>query len=258
MIPERTDASRNERRSADEDLRLRVDGVTAYYGDAQVLKGVSLQVRKNEVVAILGSNGAGKTTLLKTLTGLLRPRQGKIAFGADSLVGLSSDQIVGKGVACVPEGRQLFGEMTVADNLLLGTYCLDQENRNRMTGERQKMVFGLFPILEERLLQKAMTLSGGEQQMLALGRALMADPKLLILDEPSLGISPILVLEMMRVLKLICRDLGVSVLLVEQNARAAMRIADYVYVLERGEITLQNVPGELMSSQTIQAAYLGG
>ena len=258
MTTGRPDPSRNDRSSAHQEVQLLVDGVTAFYGDAQVLKGVSLRVRKNEVVAILGSNGAGKTTLLKTLTGLLRPRQGKIVFGGESMVGLASDQIVGKGVASVPEGRQLFGEMTVADNLLLGTYSLSQETRNRMTVERKQMVFGLFPVLNERQEQKAMTLSGGEQQMLALGRALMADPKLLILDEPSLGISPILVMEMMRVLKRICGDLGVSVLLVEQNAKAAMKIADYVYVLERGEITLEDVPAALMSSQTIQAAYLGG
>ena len=258
MMAHRPEPSPDDRRSATEGVQLLVEGVTAYYGDAQVLRGVSLRVRDNEVVAILGSNGAGKTTLLKTLTGLLGPREGRIAFAGESLLGLRSDQIVGKGVASVPEGRQLFGEMTVADNLLLGTYSLDQETRNRMTAERRQMVYALFPILKERQLQKAMTLSGGEQQMLALGRALMADPKLLILDEPSLGISPILVVEMMRVLKLICAELGVSVLLVEQNAKAAMKIADYVYVLERGEITLENVPGKLMTSQTIQAAYLGG
>ncbi len=241
-----------------EGAQLLIEGVTAYYGDAEVLKGVSLLVRPNEVVAILGSNGAGKTTLLKTLTGLLKPRRGKIVFCGESLVGLPSNQVVRKGIASVPEGRQLFAEMTVSENLLLGTYPLAKKGRRRMLPDRQEMVFNLFPILKERRQQKAMTLSGGEQQMLALGRALMADPKLLVLDEPSLGIAPILVMEMMRVLKVICRDLSVAVLLVEQNARAAMKIADYVYVLERGQVTLQNIPKELMSSETIKAAYLGG
>ena len=257
-MSERSDALVPGAGTAGSDDQLIAEGITAYYGDAQVLKGVSLRVRKKELVAILGSNGAGKTTLLKTLIGLLRPREGKIVFGGESLVGLSSHQIVRKGLASVPEGRQLFGEMSVADNLVLGTYCLGANIRTQMIAHRKNLVFDMFPVLKERQQQKAMTLSGGEQQMLALGRALMADPKTLVLDEPSLGISPILVTEMMRVLKAICTDLGISVLLVEQNAKAAMKVADYVYVLERGAVALEDVPAELMSSQTMQAAYLGG
>jgi branched-chain amino acid transport system ATP-binding protein len=232
--------------------------ISAFYGDAQVLKDVSLTMKPSEIVALLGSNGAGKTTLLKTLTGLLRIRRGRIILDNESIDGLPAHKIIRRGIASVPEGRQLFGTLSVSDNLLLGTYPLKKQERNRMLTERLAMVFQLFPILKERRQQQSQTLSGGEQQMLALGRALMSDPKVLALDEPSLGLSPILVKEMMKLLREICQKLGVSILLVEQNARAALKIADYIYILERGEVTLEGSAQEIASSSNIQAAYLGG
>ncbi|MBW2615693.1 MAG: ABC transporter ATP-binding protein [Deltaproteobacteria bacterium] len=236
---------------------LVVEDVSAFYGDAQALKNICLTVNSNEIVAVLGSNGAGKTTLLKTLTGLLGIRSGKITFKNETITDMPPDKIIRKGVASVPEGRQLFGTMSVSDNLLLGTYSLTKSERKDMLEARSEMIFKLFPVLKSRLQQQSETLSGGEQQMLALGRALMSNPRLLALDEPSLGLSPLLVKEMMKMLKLISRELGVSILLVEQNARAAIKIADYVYVLERGEITLRNTAEEVMASERIQSAYLG-
>ncbi len=234
-----------------------METISAFYGDAQVLNDVSLAVKPSEIVALLGSNGAGKTTLLRTLTGLLPVRRGRIILDNEPINGLPASKIIRKGVASVPEGRQLFGTLSVADNLLLGTYPLKREEREKMLSDRLGMVFRLFPVLKERHRQQSQTLSGGEQQMLALGRALMSNPKLLALDEPSLGLSPILVKEMMKLLKVICQELRVSILLVEQNARAAFRIADYVYILERGEVIMEGSAQEMASSQNIQSAYLG-
>ncbi len=244
--------SRTERRS-----QLSMEKISAFYGDAQALKDVSLTVKRSEIVALLGSNGAGKTTLLRTLIGILPVRAGKIILDNEPINGLPANKIIRKRVASVPEGRQLFGSMSVADNLLLGTYPLKRKDRERMLSERLTMVFTLFPVLRERRQQHSQTLSGGEQQMLALGRALMSDPKLLALDEPSLGLSPILVKEMMKLLKLISEELGVSILLVEQNARAALRVSDYVYILERGEMTIEGSAPEITASRNIQSAYLG-
>lgn len=240
------------------ETRLMVDSISTFYGEAQALKNVSLEVKSHEVVAILGSNGAGKTTLLKTITGLLAPRTGTITFEQEQINGSPAHAIIRKGVASVPEGRELFGTMTVWDNLLMGTYSLRDNERKEVLKDRLDVIFGLFPILKQRLKQKAETMSGGEQQMLAVGRALMANPRLLVLDEPSLGLSPVLVAEMMRVLKRICIEMEVSLLLVEQNARAALKIADYVYVLERGEVVLSGTCVNVITSPTIQAAYLGG
>lgn len=237
---------------------LVVDQVSTFYGEAQALKEVSLEVRTHEVVAILGSNGAGKTTLLKTITGLLAPRKGTITFRKHKIDGIPAHEVIRKGIASVPEGRELFGTMTVWDNLLMGTYSLRETERKEVFKGRLDVIFGLFPILKKRLKQKAETMSGGEQQMLAVGRALMANPRLLVLDEPSLGLSPVLVAEMMESLKKICSEMEVSLLLVEQNARAALKIADYVYVLERGEVVLSGACANVISSSTIQAAYLGG
>ncbi|MBP1730428.1 MAG: amino acid/amide transporter ATP-binding protein 2, family [Deltaproteobacteria bacterium] len=240
------------------DERLSIDNVSTFYGEAQALKAVSLNVNTNEVVAILGSNGAGKSTLLKTLTGMLAPRQGTIRFEGGSIEGRPPHEIIRKGIACEPEGRELFGTLSVWDNLLLGAYSMGGKKRKEVGAVRLDMVFSLFPILKERLKQKAETMSGGQQQMLAVARALMASPRLLVLDEPSLGLSPLLVSEMMRALKRICAEWGVSVLLVEQNARAALKIADYVYVLERGEIVLQGACKDVIDSEKIKSAYLGG
>jgi branched-chain amino acid transport system ATP-binding protein len=238
--------------------RLEIEEVSTFYGEAQALKSVSLDVRDKEVVAILGSNGAGKTTLLRTVTGLLAPRSGRITFENEQISGKAAYQIIRKGIASVPEGRELFGTMTVGENLELGTYSLSPGIRKKVQASRLEMVFSLFPILKERLKQRAETLSGGQQQMLAVGRALMANPKLLALDEPSLGLSPLLVSEMMKTLKKICDEWKVSLLLVEQNARAALKIADCVHVLERGQVVLSGMCRDVISSSTIQRAYLGG
>jgi len=238
--------------------RLVVEEASTFYGEAQALKEVSLEVRAHEAVGILGSNGAGKTTLLRTITGLLAPRSGKILFDNDQIGGRPAHEIIKKGIASVPEGRELFGPMTVGENLDLGTYSMSPGIRKKVQASRLEMVFSLFPILKERTKQKAETLSGGQQQMLAVGRALMSNPKLLALDEPSLGLSPILVSEMMRTLKRICDEWKVSLLLVEQNARAALKIADYVYLLERGSVALSGMCQDVISSPTIQRAYLGG
>ena len=237
--------------------RLGVEGVSTFYGEAQALKDVSLEVRAHEVVAILGSNGAGKTTILRTITGLLAPRSGKILFDNEQIGGRPAHEIIKKGIVSVPEGRELFGSMTVWDNLLMGTYSLSKTERKELVGKRLEMIYSLFPILKERLMQRAETMSGGQQQMLTVARALMANTRLLALDEPSLGLSPLLVSEMMQALKRICSEMGVSLLLVEQNARAALKIADFAYVLERGQVVLSGRCEEVISSATIQSAYLG-
>jgi len=236
---------------------LVAEDISAFYGDAQALKDICLSVNDNEIVAVLGSNGAGKTTLLKALTGLMKIRSGKITFSRESIANLPPDKIIRKGITSVPEGKQLFGTMSVSDNLLLGTYSLSKGERREMLGGRIELIFQLFPVLKARLHQLSETLSGGEQQMLAMGRALMSNPRLLALDEPSLGLSPLLVKEMMKMLKRISNDLGVSILLVEQNARAAIKIAEYAYVLERGKINLEDTADRIAASERIRSAYLG-
>lgn len=245
------------RRRAD-NCQLEFKDVCTFYGEAQALNEVSLSVNAREIVALIGSNGAGKTTLLKTLTGILPPRYGEILFQGESIKGRAPDNIIRKGIASVPEGRELFGPMSVSDNLLLGAYSLSSKQRREIFQAQSEAVFSMFPILREKLGQKAETLSGGEQQMLAVGRALIPSPKLLALDEPSLGLSPILISEMMDALKQICHEHEVAMLLVEQNAKAALRIADYVYVLERGKIVLEGSREEIMADPKIYAAYLGG
>ncbi len=240
------------------EIGLEMKDVSTYYGEAQALKSIELYVHTGEVVSILGSNGAGKTTLLRTLIGMLRPRYGKIIFCGVSIEEMEPNDIIRMGIAGVLEGRELFGTMSVYDNLLLGTYSIKGKERKKIFSERLEMVFSLFPVLKERLKQRAETLSGGQQQMLAIGRALMANPKLLFLDEPSLGLSPLLVIEMMSLLSKIVKEWGISLLLVEQNARAALRIAHFVYILERGEVVLKGGSEQVITSPVIQRAYLGG
>jgi branched-chain amino acid transport system ATP-binding protein len=249
-------AQRNDERQKGDSL-LVIKDISAFYGDAQALKDICLSVNDNEIVAVLGSNGAGKTTLLKALSGLIKICTGEITFIYESIANMSPDKIIRKGITSVPEGRQLFGTMSVSDNLLLGAYALTKSERRGMLEGRMELIFKLFPVLKARLQQRSETLSGGEQQMLALGRALMSKPRLLSLDEPSLGLSPLLVKEMMKMLGLISHDLGVSILLVEQNARAAIKTADYVYVLERGEVTLEDAAEKIATSERIRSAYLG-
>jgi branched-chain amino acid transport system ATP-binding protein len=243
---------------APDSAQLKMEDVCAFYGEAQALRDVSLVVNTGRIVAVLGSNGAGKTTLLRTLTGIKAPRTGKILFGDESIGGLPPSEIIRKGIASVPEGGELFGSMRVSDNLLLGTYALSGKERKARFSDLLEMTFQTFPVLKARLNQKAETLSGGERQMLAVARALMSCPRLIALDEPSLGLSPILVTEMMKLLKHICHGTGLSILLVDQNAKAALKIADYAYVLERGDIVLEGNSGEVSADPAIYSAYLGG
>ena len=256
-MPETQNGEQRELRRQSGDRQLVIEDVSTFYGGAQALKNLSLSVNTNETVAILGSNGAGKTTLLRTLTGLLMPKYGEVIFEGQPITGKAPNEIIKKGIASVPEGRELFGSMSVWDNLLLGSYSLSRKEKREILETRLEMIFNLFPVLKNRLEQNSETLSGGEQQMLALGRALMANPKFLALDEPSLGLAPLLVTQMMKLLKSVCLEWGLSILLVEQNARAAIKIADYVYVMERGEIRLEGEPDEVMASPNIQSAYLG-
>ena len=239
-------------------VELKVADLSVFYGEAQALDSVSLSVEKGLVVAVLGSNGAGKTTLLRALTGMIKSKEGEIFLQGQRIDGCSPNEIIRKGLASVPEGGELFGPMSVADNLLLGTYSLSRSDRKKKLPERLETAFETFPILKKRLSQKAETLSGGERQMLAVARALMSDPILVALDEPSLGLSPLLVTEMMALLRNICNQMGISIVLVEQNAKAALKIADFAYVLERGAISFQGSGKDVAEDPSIYTAYLGG
>ncbi len=233
---------------------LEISGLRAGYGKITVLWDVDLHVEEGELVTIIGANGAGKTTLLRTISGLVQARSGKVnAFGSSSLVGWSAARIVRAGVGHVPEGRQLFPLMTVRENLESGAEYLSRAKPN--AARNRKLVFDLFPRLAERGAQLAGTLSGGERQMLAIGRALMSDPRLLLLDEPSLGLSPALSLTVFRALKQINRE-GVTVVLVEQNVQQSLRIADRAYVLENGEVVKEGSGRELLGDPGVRAAYL--
>jgi len=232
---------------------LQVDGLDVAYGDLQTLWGVSFTVNAGELVALVGANGAGKTTTLRAVSGLLRPRAGSIRFNGESIGGLGAHSVTARGIAHVPEGRQLFPLMTVEENLLLGSYTARGRRTRRQNLER---VYEIFPVLGERRRQDAGTLSGGEQQMLAIGRALMSDPILLLLDEPSLGLAPIVVRNVFEVIAQIRRQ-GTTVLLVEQNVKQALAIADRAYVLENGRITLQGTGPELLDRDDVRRAYLG-
>lgn len=231
---------------------LQLRGVTSGYGPVTVLRDVSLEVASGEIVAILGANGAGKSTLLKTTVGLLRPTAGTVeARGAD-ITSRSPEFIARQRVVLVPEGRQLFDSMTVRENLTLGGYTQPRAGRDASL----RRVFALFPILEERLGQKSSSLSGGQRQMVALGRALMAQPTILLLDEPSLGLAPLVIKETFEALAKL-RDEGLTILLVEQNAAMTLRLADRAYVLERGRVSLEGPAAELASDPRIRQAYLG-
>jgi branched-chain amino acid transport system ATP-binding protein len=233
---------------------LRVENLVTKYGGIPAIKGISFEVREGEIVALIGANGAGKSTTLMTISGALKPSSGKIIFDGKEIQGMPSHEIVNLGIMQCPEGRRLFASMTVEENLLLGYYSRRHEGK---PGEAMQRVFKLFPRLEERLHQSAGTLSGGELQMLAIGRALMAKPRLLMLDEPSLGLAPKLVETVLDTIKQI-RDEGVTILLVEQNARAALSMADRAYALEVGYITLEGTGQELLHDERVIKAYLGG
>jgi branched-chain amino acid transport system ATP-binding protein len=235
-------------------MLLKIRDVETYYGTAQALKGISLEIEKGELIAILGANGAGKTTLLRTISGLNEPRRGTIEFEDKRIDRVSPDDIVKLGISHCPEGRKLFPQLTVFKNLTLGAYV----RRGDPQGIRETMegIFNLFPVLKERQQQFAGTLSGGEQQMLVIGRGLMSKPKLLMLDEPSLGIAPFLVDRIFEVIKDINRR-GTTILLVEQNAAIALGIANHGYVLETGEVVLAGEAKQLLSEEKVKQAYLG-
>jgi branched-chain amino acid transport system ATP-binding protein len=226
-----------------------------YYGNIEALKGITLQAEPGQVVAILGGNGAGKTTTLRTISGLLRPRSGSITCAGKNLIGVEAHVIVGMGISHVPEGRRIFNILTVEENLTLGGYLI--RSQHQLIKERHAAVFELFPRLAERRGQLAGTLSGGEQQMLAIGRAMMSGPKVLMLDEPSLGLAPMLAKSVLKTVRAIANQ-GAAVLLVEQNARQALAIADHAYVVEVGRIVLEGKAAVLAKDERVQKAYLGG
>ncbi|HEX7076909.1 MAG TPA: ABC transporter ATP-binding protein [Candidatus Eisenbacteria bacterium] len=233
---------------------LELEGTHVHYGAIHALKGISIRVDRGQIVTLVGANGAGKSTTLRAVSGLLKPSRGAIRFDGRAIAGMPPHEIVGLGISHVPEGRLVFANLSVADNLDLGAYL--RRNRKEIEEDRQR-VYRLFPRLLERKRQSSGTLSGGEQQMLAIGRALMARPKLLLMDEPSLGLAPILVREIFGVIREI-RDQGTTIVLVEQNARMALAVADFGYVLETGEIRLADRAGALLANSVVQEAYLGG
>ena len=233
---------------------LRVEELVVAYGRTVAVKGISIVVEPGQVVSLIGANGAGKTTVMRALSGLLRPRSGRVVFNGADIAGQRAHRIAAAGLRQVPEGRQVFGELTVADNLQLGAYTLSDRAE---LARRRDAVLTRFPRLRERLGQLAGSMSGGEQQMLAFGRALMGAPQLLLMDEPSMGLAPLFVEEIFNAISDLRRE-GVTILLVEQNASAALDVADYAYVLETGRIVLEGPAAQLANDPAVMAAYLGG
>ena len=232
---------------------LEVKDLEVYYGMIQAIKGISFEVNEGEVIALIGTNGAGKTTTLHTITGLLSPKKGHVIFEGQDITRIPAHKIVSLGMAHVPEGRRVFAQLSVYQNLKMGAYTRSDKNEIE---ETLAMVYKRFPRLEERKNQLAGTLSGGEQQMLAMGRALMSRPKIIVMDEPSMGLSPILVNEIFDIIQSVSAG-GTTVLLVEQNAKKALSIADRAYVLETGKITLEGKAADLLNDPSVQKAYLG-
>ncbi len=233
---------------------LKVSNIESYYGPIMAIRGVSLEVPRGQIVTVLGANGAGKTTILKTISGVLDPLKGSIEFAGQSIQRMDADKIVRMGLSHVPEGREVFPFLSVRENLMMGAYT--RNDRKEIAADLER-IYGYFPRLKERLEQPAGQLSGGEQQMLSLSRALMNRPKLLLLDEPSLGLSPLLVKEIFAIVKRVNAEEGVSILLVEQNARMALELAHYGYVIEVGRIVMADSCEALMNSKDIQEFYLG-
>ena len=236
-------------------MLLKIDSITAHYAGVQALDEINLVQKQGEIVALIGANGAGKTTLLNLISGIVRPTKGKIIYRGENIVLLSPEKIVQMGIIQVPEGRHLFGPLTVRENLELGAYRR-RKNNKRTVSDDFEYILHLFPILKNRLDQKAETLSGGEQQMLAIGRGLMGQPVFLLLDEPSLGLAPLLVQEIISIIEKL-KKRGTTVLLVEQNARAALKISDRAYVLENGRVRLQGDAFQLLDNPEVKKAYLG-
>jgi branched-chain amino acid transport system ATP-binding protein len=232
---------------------LKIEGLTSHYGRIQALHGVDLEIKQGELVALVGGNGAGKTTLLRTISGLQEATTGTVTFEGKDITGLAAEKRVGLNIAQVPEGRQLFSGLSVADNIRLGAYT--KNDKGEISADMEQM-YGRFPILKEKRNQPAGTLSGGQQQMVAMARALMSRPRLLLLDEPSMGLSPVLVMEIFAIVEEL-KEQGVTIFLVEQNATAALRVADRGYVMETGNITLSGTGENLLNDETVKAAYLG-
>ena len=233
---------------------LEIKNIEVYYGVINALKGISLEVNEGEIVTLIGANGAGKTTTMNSIMGFIHPRSGEILFEGRNIVGMPTHKIMRAGLTQVPEGRRVFSELNVYENLMMGAYTSKDRAQTKRDLEN---IYSLFPRLEERKTQMAGMLSGGEQQMLAMGRALMSHPKLLMLDEPSMGLAPILVSQVFDMIKHL-NDTGTTILLVEQNAEKALAIADRAYVMETGAITLSGTGAELAASEKVREAYLGG
>jgi len=237
---------------------LRVKNINTYYGQVHALKNFSLHLNEGEIVTLIGANGAGKTTLLNSLSGIVPPREGEMLFAGLPIGNLPPHRIVELGISQVPEGRQVFKPLSVEDNLQLGAYRLHLTRGGKKEAEKNlEAIYDLFPTLKDRRKQLAGTLSGGEQQMLAIGRALMTKPKLLLLDEPSMGLAPLVSQDIFRVVEQLARERGATILLVEQNARAALKIADRGYVLETGRMILEGTAADLSENREVQRAYLG-
>lgn len=231
---------------------LKIENMNVYYGAIHAVKGVNFHVNEGEIVTLIGANGAGKSTILKTISGLMNSKTGSIAFVGENISKMAPHTIVRRGLAHSPEGRRIFLQMSVRENLEMGNYT----QSNATMRERMEQIYGHFPRLKERRRQIAGTLSGGEQQMLAIGRALMSRPKLLMLDEPSMGLAPLLVMEIFKIIRE-CNDAGVTILLVEQNANMALSISDRAYVLETGTVALEGSAEDLISNDEVKRAYLG-
>lgn len=237
---------------------LKVKNINTYYGQVHALKNVSLHLMEGEIVTLIGANGAGKTTILNSLSALIPPKSGEILFAGKTINNLSPDKIVEMGISQVPEGRQVFKPLSVEENLELGAYLRFRKREGRGAIKKGlEEVYALFPVLLERRKQMAGTLSGGEQQMLAIGRALMAKPRLLLLDEPSMGLAPLVVQEIFTVIENLRREKKTTILLVEQNARVALKMADRGYVLETGKVILEGIASDLLENKEVQRAYLG-
>jgi branched-chain amino acid transport system ATP-binding protein len=235
---------------------LRVESVTAFYGAIQALRNVSIHVSSGEIATLLGANGAGKTTLMKVISGIHPPAKGRLLFSGQNIAGLPGERILRLGIGQVPEGRQIFAPLSVLDNLTLGAYVrFKREEKNEILRDLQAL-FELFPVLKERQKQRAGTLSGGEQQMVAIGRTLMAKPKLLLLDEPSMGLAPRVVTDIFKAIQTL-RTRGTTIFLVEQNAKAALKVADRGYIIETGRIILEGETEDLLNNKEVQRAYLG-
>ena len=232
---------------------LKINNLHVSYGGINALRGISMDVEDGKIVTLIGANGAGKSTTLRTISGLVKASEGSILWNDQEILGKPIDQTIASGIAMVPEGRRVFADLTVLENLRIGAYL---RNDKEQIEEDIKWVYSLFPRLEERHWQYAGTLSGGEQQMLAVGRALMSKPKLIMMDEPSLGLAPIVVQDIFKIIREINKQ-GVTVLLIEQNANMALKVADYAYVLETGEITIQGTGEEVLNNPQVREAYLG-